>query len=113
MLKFPKMQTALKTNYEPLFTIREVASIFKLSPAAVRQLIQKQELAAIRIGKQFRVPQSIVDDYFRPFQQPHPLPGFGILKGRVPQGIAYENRMREKTKHQTLEAFLDELKKIK
>lgn len=108
------MQTAIKTNYEPLFTVREVASIFKLSPAAVRQLIQKQELAAIRIGKQFRVPQSVVDEYFRPFQRPHPFPGFGIFRGKkYPKGIEFENRMRKKNKHQTLEALLDELKKIK
>lgn len=108
------MQTALKTNYENLFKISEVARIFKLSPAAVRQLIQKGELAAIRIGKQFRVPQSVVDDYFKPFQQPHPLPGFGLFKGKkFPTGVEFENRMRKKNKHQTLEAFLDELRKIK
>ena len=107
------MQTAFKTNYEPLFTIREVAGIFKLSPAAVRHLIQKGEIDAIRIGKQFRVPQSVVDEYFKPFQQPHPLPGFGLLKGRVPRGVVFENRVRKKSRHQTLEAFLKELEKIK
>lgn len=107
------MQTALKTNYEPLFTVREVALIFKLSPPAVRHLIQKGELNAIRLGKQFRVPQSVVDHYFKPFQETDPLPGFGLFKGKkVPKGVSFENKARKKVKHRSLEQLLDDLKQI-
>ncbi|MBI2339937.1 MAG: helix-turn-helix domain-containing protein [Deltaproteobacteria bacterium] len=106
--------SAATMNYEPVLTVREVAGIFKLSSAAVRHLIQKGEIAAIRIGKQFRVPQSAIDDYFKPFQQPHPLPGFGLLKGRkFPKGVVFENQVRKRSKHQSLRSLLRQLEKIK
>lgn len=97
MLIYFLMKSSATTSYESLFTIREVAAIFKLSPAAVRHLIQNGELEAIRIGKQFRVPQSVVDRYFSPFPSSRPLPGFGLFKGKkMPKGITFENKIRQK-----------------
>lgn len=104
----------LKSKYEPLFTIREVATIFKLSPAAVRHLIKNGELQAIRIGKQFRIPQSIIDSYFTPFQSPESPYGFGLLKGKkFPRGVVFENKARRVRKPQSLEKLVKELNKIK
>lgn len=51
--------------YEPLFTPEEVAEIFKVSDDTIRQMIRKGELRAIKFGRQYRVPKSVVDAYFR------------------------------------------------
>lgn len=104
---------ATKINYEPVFAIREVASIFKLSPTAVRQLIKKGELASIRIGKQFRIPKSVIDSYFNSYESPVSSQAFGLLKNKKGSGgINFENKIRKKTKHQSLPQFLAELQNL-
>lgn len=52
-------------QYEPLFTPEEVAAVFKVSDDTIRQMIRKGELRAIKFGRQYRVPKSVVDAYFR------------------------------------------------
>ena len=47
-----------------VYTVEEFAKMFKLSPEAVRSLIRKGEIPAIRIGRQYRIPQAIVEHYF-------------------------------------------------
>jgi excisionase family DNA binding protein len=51
-------------SYPEVYTVEEFAKIFKLSPEAVRNLIRQGEILAIRIGKQYRIPQNVVDRYF-------------------------------------------------
>ena len=65
--------------YPAVYTLEEFAKLFKLSPAAVRTLIRKEEILAIRIGKQYRIPQSVVDQYFAQ-ALPAEERGFGMWK---------------------------------
>ena len=51
-------------TYSEVYTVEEFAKVFKLSPEAVRTLIRKGEVPAIRIGKQYRIPQDVIDRYF-------------------------------------------------
>jgi excisionase family DNA binding protein len=50
--------------YPEVYTVEEFAKLFKLSPEAVRLLIRKGEILAIRIGRQYRIPQRVVEQYF-------------------------------------------------
>ena len=50
--------------YPEVYTVEEFAQMFKLSAEVVRNLIRRGEIAAIRIGKQYRIPQPVVDRYF-------------------------------------------------
>lgn len=51
--------------YEPLLTPEEVARIFKVSEDTVRQMVRKGDLYAIQFGRQYRIPKSVVDAFFR------------------------------------------------
>lgn len=58
--------------YPPLFTPEEVARIFKVSDDAVRQMIRKGQLPAIKFGRQYRVPKYEIDRLFRFVPKPVP-----------------------------------------
>lgn len=45
-----------------LLTVEEVARIFRLTPAAIRRMIRAKEFPAIRIGREYRVPQRVVEN---------------------------------------------------
>ena len=78
--------------YSDVFTVEEFAKIFKLSPEAVRTLIRSGEIAAIRIGKQYRIPQIVVDRYFAQALSPEER-GFGMWKrNRIPS-LTYVDRL--------------------
>jgi len=44
-------------------TVAEVAAIMRVSKMTVYRLVHGGELAAVRVGRSFRVPQSAVRDY--------------------------------------------------
>ncbi len=48
---------------EPLLTVGEVASVMRVSNMTVYRLIKSGQLAAIRVGKNYRIRQSDVDRY--------------------------------------------------
>ena len=44
-------------------TVTEVAAIMRVSKMTVYRLVHGNELAAVRVGRSFRVPESAVRDY--------------------------------------------------
>jgi len=46
-----------------VYTVEEVATIFRLPAAAIRRLIRRGELPAIRLGRTYRVPRHVIDHY--------------------------------------------------
>ena len=81
-------------TYSAVYTVEEFAKIFKLSRQSVRSLIRTGEIPAIRIGKQHRIPQTVVDHYFVQATSPQER-GFGMWKkNRVPS-LTYVNKLRD------------------
>ncbi len=56
---------ARKTPYvgDRLLTVMEVASLMRVSNMTVYRLIKSGNLAAIRVGKNYRIRESDVDNY--------------------------------------------------
>jgi excisionase family DNA binding protein len=48
---------------EPLLTVGEVAGVMRVSNMTVYRLIKSGQLAAIRVGKNYRIRRSDVDRY--------------------------------------------------
>jgi excisionase family DNA binding protein len=48
---------------EPLLTVGEVAGMMRVSNMTVYRLIKSGDLAALRVGKNYRIRQSDVDTY--------------------------------------------------
>ena len=94
-------------SYPKVYTVEEFARIFKLSPEAVRNLIRQGEILAIRIGRQYRIPQDVVDRYFAQAIPPEER-GFGMWKRRPLPALSFVNRLREKDRR-TPEAFLKDM----
>lgn len=49
---------------ERLFTVHEIATALRVSPATVLRRIRAGELPAIRVGREWRVPESGWSAYF-------------------------------------------------
>ncbi|MFN3476670.1 MAG: helix-turn-helix domain-containing protein [Candidatus Methylomirabilales bacterium] len=93
--------------YPNVYTVEEFAKVFKLSPEAVRNLIRKGEIPAIRIGKQYRIPQDVVDHYFAQAIPPEER-GFGMWKQKPVASLTYVNKRRDRDRR-TPEAFLKDM----
>ena len=93
--------------YPEVYTVEEFAQMFKLSAEVVRNLIRRGEIAAIRIGKQYRIPQPVVDRYFAQALPPQER-GFGMWKEKPVSSLSYVNRLRERDSRSP-EAFLADL----
>lgn len=93
-------------SYSAVYTVEEFAKIFKLSRQSVRTLIRTGEIPAIRIGKQHRIPQTVVDHYFAQATSPQER-GFGMWKkNRVPS-LAYVNKLRDQDQRGTASFLKD------
>ncbi len=46
-------------------TVAEVAALMRVSKMTVYRLVHSGELAAVRVGRSFRVPERAVHDYLR------------------------------------------------
>jgi excisionase family DNA binding protein len=93
--------------HSEVYTVEEFAKIFKLSLAAVRTLIRNGEISAIRIGKEYRIPQIVVDRYFAQALTPEER-GFGMWKqNRIP-ALTYVNKLRTRNRR-TPETFLKDM----
>ena len=102
---------ATRSVYDAVYSVSEVARIFRLTPRAVRALIRGGELPAIRLGRHYRVPKPIIDAFFANPLKSNFTPeevGFGTRKRDKVDSVAQVNRMRERNK-KTLKATLAEL----
>jgi excisionase family DNA binding protein len=96
-------------SYPDVYTVEEFAKIFRLSPEAIRTLIRKGEIPAIRIGKQYRIPQEVVDRYFAQALPPEER-GFGMWQKKRLASLTYVNRLRDRDRR-TPAAFLKDMAK--
>ncbi len=96
-----------QASYPEVYTVEEFAKLFKLSPEAVRTLIRKGEVPAIRIGNQYRIPQDVVDRYFAQTLPPEAR-GFGMWRQKPVASLTYVNKLRDRDRR-TPEAFLREM----
>ncbi len=46
-------------------TVQEVAALMRVSKMTVYRLVHSGELASVRVGRSFRVPEQAVHDYLR------------------------------------------------
>jgi excisionase family DNA binding protein len=46
-------------------TVAEVAAVMRVSKMTVYRLVHSGELASVRVGRSFRVPERAVNDYLR------------------------------------------------
>ena len=46
-------------------TVAEVAALMRVSRMTVYRLVHSEELASVRVGRSFRVPERAVHDYLR------------------------------------------------
>lgn len=59
-----------------VYTVAEVAQLFAISPRLVRDLIRRGELSALRIGRSYRIPRKVADNYLARALSPTPrIPG--------------------------------------
>lgn len=93
--------------YPEVYMVEEFAKLFKLSPEAVRMLVRKGEIPAIRIGKQCRIPQDVVDRYFAQALPPEER-GFGMWKRKPVAGLMYVNKLRDRDRRSP-ETFLQNM----
>lgn len=98
-------------SYEEVYTVEEVAGIFKLSRGSIRNLIKKGEIPAIKIGKQYRIPESIIEKfYFQIYKISEPeKAGYGMMKNsdKPGDGLEYVRRVRNNSK--TVEEVVQEI----
>jgi excisionase family DNA binding protein len=46
-----------------VYTVTEFAYLFAISPRTVRELIRKGDIAALKIGRSYRIPRKVADEY--------------------------------------------------
>lgn len=93
--------------YPVVYTVEEFARFFKLSAEAVRNLIRRGEIPAIRIGKQYRISEAVVDLYFARALPPEER-GFAMWKRKPVASLAYVNRLRDQDRRAP-EVFLKDM----
>ncbi|MBI3913977.1 MAG: helix-turn-helix domain-containing protein [Chloroflexi bacterium] len=97
------MTMVMRATGEPVYTVEQVARIFKLTPRAVRELIREGDLPAKRVGRYYRVPKSVIEGFFAQARKTTFTPedlGFGIWKARrdIRDGATEVNRMRNRNR---------------
>lgn len=98
-----------KVASQPHFhTVEEFAGLFRLSPDAVRRLIRRGEIFAIRIGRQYRIPRKVVARLFAQAASPEER-GFGMWKGKSIKSLRYVNALRDAEGRSPLEFLADDL----
>src|SRR5262245_39233052 len=96
-----------QASYPEVYTVEEFAKVFKLPPEAVRTLIRDGEIPAIRIGKQYRIPQDVVDRYFAQALPPEER-GFGMWRKKPLPSLTHINKLRDRDRR-TPEQFLRDM----
>ena len=75
----------------------------------MRNLIRRGEIQAIRVGKQYRTPQHVVDRSFAQALPPEER-GFGMWRRKRAASLAYVNTLRRRDRR-TPEGFLRDMAK--
>lgn len=83
------------TLFPEVYTVSEFAKIFKMTEEAVRHLIRTGEIPAIRIGRQYRIPETVVKQLFTRAATPEER-GFGIWRKSPVDSLDYVNKQRNK-----------------
>ena len=52
-------------NEVRFLTVAEVAAILRVSKMTVYRLVHSGEMPAVKVGRSYRVPEQVVDDYLR------------------------------------------------
>ena len=101
-------------TFPHLFTVGEVAKFFRLTEAAIRRMIRVKKLPAIRIGKEYRIPEQVIQNILNPLNESNMhSAGFGIWKGtKYPEGSKWVAQKRKKDKR-TLDEILSDLESWK
>lgn len=96
--------------FPQLFTVDEVARVFRFTRAAIRRMIRAQELPAIRIGKEYRIPRQVVENILNPLTEKNlEAAAYGLWRGKkYPEGAQWVRHHRD-TDTRTLEELLEEL----
>ena len=55
------MATGLLDGYPPALTREQVGEILQVSPSTVWDMVQRDELAAFKVGRRLRIPRSAVE----------------------------------------------------
>lgn len=95
------------TLYPEVYTVSEFAKIFKMTEEAVRHLIRTGEIPAIRIGRQYRIPETVVKQFFAKASAPEER-GFGIWRKSPVDSLDYVNQQRNKDTRSSNE-FIEDL----
>ena len=62
----PTAVLKVSNNTEVRFlTVAEVAAVMRVSKMTVYRLVHSGELASVRVGRSFRVPERAVNEYLR------------------------------------------------
>lgn len=98
-------------HYPSLLTVEEVALAFRLTRAAIRRMIRAKEIPAIKIGKEYRIPEQVVKNLLNPLtEQSLTDAAFGLWKGgKYPSGPEWVHEHRKKNK-KNLDELLEALK---
>src|SRR3990172_1133624 len=95
------------TLYPEVYTVSKFSKIFKMTGEAVRHLIRTGEIPAIRIGRQYRIPETVVKQVFAKVSAPEER-GFGIWRKSPVDSLDYVNQQRNKETRSSNE-FLQDL----
>ena len=87
------------TQYGEVYTVTEVAAIFRVPSDTVRRLIHHGDLPAIRLGRVYRVPKAVIDGLFDLPALPIPPEEFGFgVWGKDPNmgdAVTYVDHLRD------------------
>jgi excisionase family DNA binding protein len=104
-------------HYEDVFSIDEVARILKISKRYLFKLIKEGKLGAMKIGREYRIPKSVVDSYFSQASAgPSPAReyGFGTWADRadvIEDSVDYVNRIRAECEKSSLSEIVADAEK--
>ena len=48
-----------------LLTVKEAAALLKTSRVQIRRMIQNGELLAVKVGREYRIPLSSIEDFLQ------------------------------------------------
>ena len=100
--------------YEDVFSVEEVAEILKIPKKYIAKLIREGKFGAMKIGREYRVPKSVVDSFFNEaLTAPYPSEeyGFGIWADRADfpeESVEYVNKTREESDKKELSDIITE-----
>ena len=53
----------MSTEHVRVYSVKEIAQILQTSRQQVRRMIQNEELAAVKVGREWRVPADCLDEF--------------------------------------------------